>query len=87
MYRPLLLSTCIYLEDDRSETLCCTIIDSVKEKALLLDKSKKFHEYQFGTDTQNIPESLEICLSNMRHGSSMSTNTCNSARKFLFLSV
>ena len=57
MYRPLLLSTCIYPEDDRSETLCRTIIDTEKEKALLLDKWKKFHEDQFRPDTHNIPES------------------------------
>ena len=30
MYRPLLLSTYIYPEDNMSETLCRTIIDTVK---------------------------------------------------------
>ena len=87
MYRPLSLSTCIYPEDDMSENLCRTIIDTVKEKALLLDKCKKFHKDQFGPDTHNITNSLEFCLSNMRHGGSMSTDTCNSARKISSLLV
>ena len=87
MYRPLLLSTCIYPEDGRSETVCRTIIDTVKEKDMLLDKRKKFHEEQFGPDTHNIPEYLGICLSKMRHGGSMSTDTCNSARKLSSLLV
>ena len=77
MYRLLLLSTCIYPENDRSDTLCRTIIDTIKEKALLLEKWKKFHEDQFGPDTHNIPNSLELCLSKMSHGGSMITNTCN----------
>ena len=52
-----------------------------------MEKLKKFHKYRFGPDTHNIPDSLELCLSKMLHGGSMSTDTCNSARKFLFLSV
>ena len=84
---PLLLSTCIYLEDDSSETLCRTITDTVKEKALLLDKQKKFHEDRFGMDTHNIPDYLELCLSKTSHGGSISTNTYNSARKLSSLFV
>ena len=87
MYIPLLLSTCIYPEENRSETLCRTIIDTVKEKALLLDKWKKFHEDQFGPYTHNIPDSLELCLTKMRHGGIMITNACNSARKLSYLLV
>ena len=68
MYISLLLSTCIYPEDGMSEALCRTIIDTIKEKALLLDKWKKFHEDQFLLNTHNIPDSLEIFFSKMCHG-------------------
>ena len=87
MYRSLLLSTCIYPEENRSETLCRTIIDTVKEKALLLEKYKKFHEDQFGPETHKIPNSFELCLSKMSHGGSISTNTCNYSRKLPSLLV
>ena len=81
MYRPLLRSTCIYTEDNRYETLCRTIIDTVKEKAMLLGKWKKFHKDQFGPDTHNIPDSSELCLYKMCHRGSTRTDTCNSAHK------
>ena len=36
--RPLLLSSCIFLEDERSKTVCKSIVDTIREKASLLDQ-------------------------------------------------
>ena len=79
--RPLLISSCIYPENGRSETLCKSIIATMIEKQKLLDSWRSLHEDRFGTDTHDIPASSELCFSKLNNGGTM-TDTCNAARKF-----
>ena len=59
--RPLILSSCIFPEDERSETVCSAVIDTIKDKANLLDQWRVVHEKMYG-DTYDIPSSDEMGL-------------------------
>ena len=50
VYKPLLVSICIFPEDEISETVCQSIIYTLKEKYLMLDRWKEIHEAEFGPD-------------------------------------
>ena len=77
-YRPLLLSSCIFPEDERSETVCKSIIDTIKEKALLLDGWRLIHETDFGA-THDIPEGTSMSLAKL-DGAVVNSDTCHAAR-------
>ena len=76
--RPLLLSSCIFPEDERSETVCKSIVDTLKEKAKLLEKWRKTNEKMFGTD-HDIPSREEMHMSKLE-GATINSDTCNGAR-------
>lgn len=78
--RPLLLSSCVFPEDERSETVCTAIIETIKEKAALLDQWRSHHEKLYGANAEHdIPVSAEMHLSKMK-GGLVNADTCNSAR-------
>jgi hypothetical protein len=76
--RPLLISSCIFPEDERSETVSKGIIKTLSDKAKLLDQWISVHESMFGND-HDIPSANEIHLSKLNRGV-ITTDTCNSAR-------
>ena len=73
------MSSCIYPEDERSETICKAIIETIKEKALLLDKWRAVHEATFPDSTHDIPDSTSMSLTKAVRATVM-TDTCNAAR-------
>ena len=77
-FRPLLISSCIFPEDERSETICKSIVETLKEKASLLDQWIVVHETMFDTN-HDIPSANAIHLSKLRNGV-VTTDTCNAAR-------
>ena len=81
LYNPLLVSSCIFPEDKRSETVCHSIISTLKEKVLLLYRWKEIHEADFGPDTaHDIPYSSQFGISKMGKGGAITTDTCNPDR-------
>ena len=77
-FRPLLISSCIFPEDEKSETICRSIVETLKEKTSLLDQWIVVHESMFGTN-HDIPSAEAIHLSKLWDGI-ITTDTCNSAR-------
>ena len=73
-----MISSYIFPEDERSETVCKSIIDTLHEKGQLLDQWIAIHESMFGTD-HDIPSAHAIHLSKLNHGV-INTDTCNAAR-------
>ena len=86
-FRPLLLSSCIFPEDDRSETLWQSIVHTIKEKAKLLDRWSTTHEKAFPSRPHDIPPSSDMHLSKAGKGGSSTTDTCHGARLFSSLLV
>ena len=76
--RPLLISSCIFPEDERSETVSKAIIETLSDKAKLLDQWISVHQSMFVND-HDIPSANEIHLSKLNQGV-ITTDTCNSAR-------
>ena len=75
-----MLSSCIFPENERSETLCETIIDTIKEKSLLLDRWKEIHEEKFGPGTHSIPDSGQVSIAKLgKGGGGAMTDNCNPA--------
>ena len=72
------MSSCIFPEDERSETVCRSILDTLQEKAKLLDKWREVHEKRFGA-THDIPSSKEMNLTKLE-GAAVTSDTCNGAR-------
>jgi len=72
-----LISTCIFPEDERSETVCKSIFDTLKEKAFLVDQWIAIHETMFDNN-HDIPPCEAINLSKMSDGV-ITTGTCNAA--------
>ena len=77
-FRPLLISSCIFPEDEKSETICKLIVETLKEKASLLDQWIVVHEAMFDTD-HDIPSANAIHLFKLWDGV-VTTDTCNAAR-------
>ncbi len=78
LIRPLLISSCIFPEDERSETVSKAIIETLSNKAKLLDQWILVHQSMFGNN-HDIPSANEIHLSKLNRGV-ITTDTCNSAR-------
>lgn len=76
--RPLLISSCIFPEDERSESVCRSIIQTIQDKADQLDQWRCLHETLFGAD-HDIPSAGAVHLSKLNH-SVINTDTCNGAR-------
>ena len=74
----MLISSCIFPENDKSEILCQSILDTLKEKASLLKQWIAVHESMYGNN-YDIPSNKSIHLSKIRDGI-VTTDTCNSAR-------
>ena len=73
----MLLSSCIIPRDERSETICQAILDTLNDKARYLDEWTIVHENMFGQD-HSIPPGSEIHLSKLE-GGLVTTDTCNVA--------
>ena len=78
LFRPLLLSSCIFPEDERSETVSTAIIDAIKEKSKLLDQWRAVHEKRYGLD-HDIPSSETMDLTKFE-GAVVNSDACNAAR-------
>ena len=78
LFRPLLLSSCIFPEDERSETVSTSIIDAIKEKSKLLDQWRAVHENLHGLD-HDIPSSETMNLTKFENAV-VTSDTCNAAR-------
>ena len=75
-----MISSCIFPTDERSETLCETIIDTIKDKSLLLDKWIQVHESRYGSGTHTIPSSCQVSLAKLGiGGGGTMTDNCNAA--------
>jgi DNA primase large subunit len=59
--------------------VCKAIIDTLKDKASLLDQWIEVHEAMFGASSRDIPPGESIHLSKLRDGV-ITTDTCNAAR-------
>ena len=70
------MSSCIYPENGRSETLCKSVFDTIKSKRKYLDNWKKIHEEKFVIDGHTIPDSSGLCLSKMKDGGIVTSNNC-----------
>ena len=77
-HRPLFLSSCIIPRDERSETICQAILDTLNDKTRYIDEWTVVHENMFGQD-HSIPQGSEIHLSKLE-GGLITTDTCNAAR-------
>ena len=66
-FRPLLISSCIFPEDEKSETICISIVQTLKEKASLLDQWIVVHEAVFDKNC-DIPSANAIHLSKLWDG-------------------
>ena len=78
LFRPLLLSSCIFPEDERSETVSTAIIDAIKEKSKLLDQWRAVHEIMYGLD-HDIPSSETMNLTKFED-TVVTSDACNAAR-------
>ena len=78
LFRPLLLSSCIFPEDERSETVSTAIIDAIKEKSKLLDQWRAVHEIMYGLD-HDIPSSETMNLTKFEDAV-VTSDACNAAR-------
>ncbi len=79
-FLPILLTTGIIPENEKSEELCKTILEVIADKGQLLDKWKQVHEELFGND-HDIPDSSELNVTKLANHGVITTDTCNSARK------
>ena len=77
-FNNVILSSCMFPEDERSETDSKAIIETLSDKAKLLDQWISVHQSRFGND-HDIPSANEIHLSKLNQGV-ITTDTCNSAR-------
>lgn len=77
--RPLLLSSGIYPEDERSETVAEAIVDTIQEKAELIEGWRTVHESMFNTSSHDIPDKSEMDLNKAREAA-VTADTCNQAR-------
>ena len=78
IHRPLLLTSSIIPKDEKSETICDAIVQTINDKASHLDQWAVVHEKMFG-DTHSIPSSSQIHMSKLE-GGLVNTDTCNGAR-------
>ena len=75
----MLLSSCIFPQDERSETTCKSIIDTIVEKRELLVGWKEVHEAKFGAESHDIPDASELDIAKL-DGATINSDTCNGAR-------
>ena len=73
-----ILSSCIFPEDECLETVCRSIIDTIKEKAGLLDQWRVFHKAKY-VDIDDIPFLASMGLTKLKEVV-ITSNTCNGAR-------
>ena len=59
--------------------MCKSIVDTIKEKASLLDQWRAVHEAEYG-ETHDIPASSEMHMSKL-NGSAVTSDNCNAATK------
>ena len=76
--RPLTLSSSIFPEDEYLETVYCSIIDTIKDKADLLDQWRAFQKANHG-DTYGTPSLVSMGLPKLKDAV-ITFNTCNGAR-------
>ena len=79
LFRPLSILSCIFPEDEHSETVCKAIIDTLLDKSKLIDQWMTVHESMFPNDHHDIPSGSDIHLSKLQFGL-ITTDTCNLAR-------
>ena len=72
------MSSCIFPENELSETVRTANIDTIKEKSKLLDQWRDYHHSKYG-DTHDIPSSDSMGLTKLKGGGVMS-DTCLPAR-------
>ena len=72
------MTSSIIPKDEKSETICDAIVETINNKATHLDRWAVVHEKMFG-HTHNIPSSSQINLSKLE-GRLVNTDTCNGAR-------
>ena len=66
-------SSCIFPKEKKSFTVCKSILDCIKNKAMLLDQWQKIYKEMFG-DTHNIPSSESMGLTKLDGASITSDN-------------
>ena len=80
-----MLSSCIFLEDERSETVSKAIVETIKEKAELLDRWRGVHEEMYGI-IHDIPSSDDMDLTKCK-GTVVTSDGCNATRRTSTISV
>ena len=60
--------------------MCESIINTIREKASLLDKWRRIHEDKFGVGSHTIPDSGQVSIAKLGiGGGGVMTDNCNSA--------
>ena len=72
------MSRCIFPYNERLETVCKSMIETIKEKALLLDQRQTFHKETYGP-IHNIPPPEKMSIVKMK-GAVVNSDTCNSTQ-------
>ena len=75
----MLLSSCIFPEDERSDTVSKAIVETIKEKADLLDRWRDVHQDMYAT-MHDIPSSDDMDLTKFK-GAVVTSDGCNAARR------
>ena len=80
---PVLLSTSILAENESSEVVCDSILDTISRKGELLTKWKDMYVALYGEDDtdHDIPPAESLCITKMADHGTITTDTCNGARK------
>ena len=79
------MPTCIFPENELSETVSPAIINTIKEKSKLLDQWRDYHHSKYG-NTHNTPLSDSMGLTKLKGGGVMS-DTCLPARAISRMTV
>ena len=76
------VSSCIFPEDERSETICKYIFQIFKEKVLLLEEWKAIHKANFGHDTHDIPAATDMHFKAQMHCTKCGHLSSSTSQKF-----
>ena len=80
---PVLLTTSILAENESSEVVCDSILDTISRKGELLTQWKDMYVALYGEDDtdHDIPPAESLCITKMADHGTITTDTCNGARK------
>ena len=78
---PVVVSSCIFLEDETSEKQTDGILEKLNLLKIRLRRLREVVEERFPNKIHLLPSDNDIDVSKMGYGGAITTDTCNSARK------